>query len=179
MEMSVEEQEQETMQAMNEAVGIVEGKEQATLDLLLDMLGQIQKDEMLKKEAEAFVQQVMEEEQAESAEELRRAEAAKAQTDAFEKEWVERVRGKLQVVQEEGQEGSVSAVEVEVEVEKVITATSAAASKSSVLSGWRAATDNGNGAKNGKKAQIKKQLEMDDEWAHWAEDDDDHSPTKQ
>ena len=104
MEMSVEEQEQETMQAMNEAVGIVEGKEQATLDLLLDMLGQIQKDEMLKKEAEAFVQQVMEEEQAESAEELRRAEAAKAQTDAFEKEWVERVRGKLQVVQE-GQEG--------------------------------------------------------------------------
>jgi len=173
MEMSVEEQEQETMQAMNEAVGIVEGKEQATLDLLLDMLGRIQKDEMLKKEAEAFVQQVMEEEQAESTEELRRAEAAKAQTDAFEKEWVERVRGKLQVVQE-GQEGSVA---VEVEVEKV-TATSAA-SKSSVLSGWRAATDNGNGAKYGKKAQIKKQLEMDDEWAHWAEDDDDHSPTKQ
>jgi hypothetical protein len=173
MEMSVEEQEQEqeTMQAMNEAVGIVEGKEQATLDLLLDMLGRIQKDEMLKKEAEAFVQQVMEEEQAESAEELRRAEAAKAQTDAFEKEWVERVRGKLQVVQE--QEGSVA---VEVEVEKV-TATSAA-SKSSVLSGWRA-TDSGNGAKSGKKAQIKKQLEMDDEWAHWAEDDDDHSPTKQ
>jgi hypothetical protein len=160
-EMNVEEHEQETMAAMNQAAGFVAGRERETLDLLLDVMGRIQKDEMLKKEAEAFAQQVMEEEEAESAEEMRRAETSRDHADRFEQEWVERVRGKLQ--------GSVA--EVASSTAPASTPSAAgqqAASKSSVLSGWRAAM--------AADEQIKNQLKMDDEWAHWA--DDDTSPTK-
>ncbi len=52
----------DTLEAMEEELSSwTKGRETQTLDILIDMLDSMQKDQVLKKEAEDFAQQVMEE----------------------------------------------------------------------------------------------------------------------
>lgn len=142
----------DTIQEMGHVVGIAGGKEHATLELLLGILDKVQKDEMLKKEADEFAQQVMEEERADCEMKAEREVEGKEELDQFEKAWVARARGKLQLTHT-------------IEHRKLQTANLKSEKREdpSVLCTWRTTSTKD-------KTEIKEELKRDEGWAHWAED---------
>lgn len=174
------EDEAETMMAMSEAIGFVEGREAATLDLLLEMLDRVQKDEVLKQEAHDFARQVLEEERDAEFIDAARVEAARAEDEAFARQWAERARERIGLLQPQHDQKEASSSSSSSSPSSADAATSAASSKEarsgktekkkkteSVVGSWRA-KDKG----SEKQAEIKRTLQLDEEWAHWAEEDD-------